>query len=311
MKIKINKLVTLLSIASTGLMLSAGHNLTLTHKANATEISATKDIRTQTLGIKNYKLESLDFISGNQAIIELNNNHANLNPNDWQEHKIVYKRIDQFNRATGAKTAFLSKSNIDSLSKGRVKQYINPSGWHPNLPDQQIYNRGHFIAYSLSKGIDKMGKYSPNLQRGDQNNRKNLFTQTDFSNKALQTIFEDKVRTALMQDKKVIYQAKPIFRGSELMARGVHLQAISTDKSLNFNVYIFNVQPGYKFDYQTGRVAADKDMYVSFNNQKFNNFDYYHAKVKQPNDQTFIHKISQSKIYIFFKEKLNALLQYN
>ena len=94
-------------------------------------------------------------------------------------------------------------------------------------------------------------------------------------------------------------------------ARGVHLQAISTDKSLNFNVYIFNVQPGYKFDYQTGRVAADKDMYVSFNNQKFNNFDYYHAKVKQPNDQTFIHKISHSKIYIFFKEKLNALLQYN
>lgn len=234
-----------------------------------------------------------------------------MNPNDWQEHKIVYKRIDQFNRATGAKTAFLSKSNIDSLSKGRVKQYINPSGWHPNLPDQKIYNRGHFIAYSLSKGMDKMGKYSPNLQRGDQNNRKNLFTQTDFSNKALQTIFEDKVRTALMQDKKVIYQAKPIFRGSELMARGVHLQAISTDKSLNFNVYIFNVQPGYKFDYQTGRVAADKDMYVSFNNQKFNNFDYYHAKVKQPNDQTFIHKISHSKIYIFFKEKLNALLQYN
>ena len=46
------------------------------------------------------------------------------------------------------------------------------------------------------------------------------------------------------------------------MARGVHLQAISTDGSLNFNVYIFNVQSGYQFDYATGSSKVDRSMTV-------------------------------------------------
>lgn len=65
--------------------------------------------------------------------------------------------------------------------------------------------------------------------------------------------------------QKVIYQATPIFRGTEKMARGVNLQAVSTDGMLNFNVYIFNVQPGYSFDYQNGRAYVNNSMKVRFN----------------------------------------------
>lgn len=81
------------------------------------------------------------------------------------------------------------------------------------------------------------------------------------------------MREALYQNKKVIYQVQPIFRGNELMARGVQLQAISTDGFLNFNVYIYNVQPGLKFNYENGKNVKNSDMKVpklasspSFNN---------------------------------------------
>lgn len=124
----------------------------------------------------------------------------------------------------------------------RVRQYIQPSGWHFNH-GKQIYNRGHLIAYSVSAEINQQGQYSPNEQSGDQNNPKNLFTQTAYTNQKIQTIYENKVRQALQQNKKVIYSATTIFRGTERMARGIDLQAITTDKTLNFNVYIFNVQP--------------------------------------------------------------------
>jgi hypothetical protein len=60
---------------------------------------------------------------------------------------------------------------------------------------------------------------------------------------------EQMVRTALAQNKKVIYQVTPIFRGNELMARGVWVQAISTDGSLKFNRYLWNVQNNIVFDY--------------------------------------------------------------
>lgn len=92
---------------------------------------------------------------------------------------------------------------------------------------------------------------------------KNLFSQTAYSNQKVQTIFESKVRQTLRQGKKVIYQATPIFKDTELMARGINLQAVSTDGSLDFNVYIFNVQPGYQFNYQNGRASKDNSVQVA------------------------------------------------
>ena len=47
------------------------------------------------------------------------------------------------------------------------------------------------------------------------------------------------------------------------MARGINLQAVSTDGSLDFNVYIFNVQPGYQFNYQNGRASKDNSVQVA------------------------------------------------
>ncbi|MFV4906410.1 DNA/RNA non-specific endonuclease, partial [Lactobacillus delbrueckii] len=209
------------------------------------------------------KLAQETFKSGGKGWHYVNNNHSTLVKSAWKVNRVIYSNLDSQNRTSSSNTAFLEKRNVanDSL---RVRQYVQPTGWHSNRQNgTQIYNRGHLIAYSVSAGIDQDGNYNPKNQSGDQNNPKNLFTQSAFSNQKIQTIFESKVRSALRSGKKVIYQATPIFRGRELMARGINLQAVSTDGSLDFNVYIYNVQPGYQFDYETGRAKIDRGMQVS------------------------------------------------
>lgn len=209
------------------------------------------------------KLANLDFKSGDKAYVYVNNNKSTLIKNAWKVNKVIYSNLDNLNRTSHSNTAFLEPRNVanDSL---RVRQFINPTAWHSNRENgTQIYNRGHLIAYSVSAGIDQDGNYNPDNQSGDQNNPKNLFTQTAFSNQKIQTIFEGKVRNALKQGNKVIFQATPIFRGNELMARGINLQAISLNNNLDFNVYIYNVQPDYVFDYNNGRAKIDRNMVVN------------------------------------------------
>lgn len=208
------------------------------------------------------QLAKLDFKSGDRAYIDVNHNKSTLIKNAWKVNKVIYSNLDSLNRTSHSNTAFLEKRNVanDSL---RVRQFVQPTGWHYNHRNgTQIYNRGHLIAYSISAGIDQDGNYNPNNQSGDQNNPKNLFTQSAYSNQKIQTIFESKVRRALRENKRVIYQATPIFRGNELMARGINLQAISTDGSLDFNVYLFNVQPGFVYNYNDGRAKIDRQMIV-------------------------------------------------
>ena len=51
----------------------------------------------------------------------------------------------------------------------------------------------------------------------------------------------------------VRYRVKPIFKGDELLARGVQMEAKSVgSNAVSFNVYVFNVQPGVVLNYSDG-----------------------------------------------------------
>lgn len=274
-KMRKNKVLVGLSLLALSLSLvgcrksSAGNN----QQAYMSAASNSKivDKNTNSGGSQNFggitnseysKLANETFKSGTYGYIEVNNGHSTLNPTSWQQNKVIYQKLDRYNRASSSNTAFLEKRNLanDSL---RVRQTVQPTGWHYNTRNgEQLYNRGHLIAYSVSAGIDQNGEYNPNNVSGDQNNPKNLFTQSAYSNQQLQTIYESKIRKALRANKKVIFQATPIFKGNEKMARGINLQAISTDKTLDFNVYIFNIQPNYAFDYATGGAKKDNSVQV-------------------------------------------------
>ncbi|TPR14983.1 DNA/RNA non-specific endonuclease [Apilactobacillus timberlakei] len=207
-------------------------------------------------------LTKKEYVSGNPAYITLQNNRSTL-LKEWKDNHVKYSDLDKYNRLSNSNVGYLEPRNLVKGSSLRTKQVFKPSGWHQKFVDgQPILNRGHAIAYSLSKGISVKGSYDPSLASGDQDNPKNLFTQTAFSNQKVQTIFESKVRQALHKGKRVIYEVTPAFKDNELMPRGVHLQAISMDSSLNFNVYIYNVQPNIKFDYKNGTSKIDRNMKV-------------------------------------------------
>jgi len=69
------------------------------------------------------------------------------------------------------------------------------------------------------------------------------------------TAYENPVASYLKSHPSdyVRYQVQPVFRGNELVARGVHMQAKSVNNTgISYNVYIFNIQAGVKINYSTG-----------------------------------------------------------
>lgn len=68
--------------------------------------------------------------------------------------------------------------------------------------------------------------------------------------------FEDQVADYVQETgHHVLYRVTPIFQGTELVARGVQMEAWSVEDEgtgVCFNVYCYNVQPGVEIDYATG-----------------------------------------------------------
>ena len=61
----------------------------------------------------------------------------------------------------------------------------------------------------------------------------------------------------------VMYRVTPDFRGSELVARGVLMEAQSVEdggSGLSFNVYCYNVQPGVTINYSDGSSFAGTEI---------------------------------------------------
>lgn len=201
------------------------------------------------------------------AAMVVNHNHSNLIHYHWKSDHIHFSHPDKYGRISYAATAYLAPANAtgDAL---RVPQKVKPVGWHQHkYKGDWLLNRGHLIAYSLTKDINFKGQYTPGRAVGNQNDHSNLFTETAFCNQQLQYAYETKIRIALEKGYHVIYQVRPIFYHHDLMARGVHLQAISTNHKLNFNVYLFNVQPGVAFNYKNGFLFPNSSMNFNLPNQ--------------------------------------------
>ena len=53
----------------------------------------------------------------------------------------------------------------------------------------------------------------------------------------------------------LLYRAVPIYHGSELVPRGVELEAVSMEdggEGLRLHVFVWNIQPGVTIDYRDG-----------------------------------------------------------
>ena len=135
----------------------------------------------------------------------------------------------------------------------REALYVNPTGWHnKRIKGGWLYNRSHLIGYQLT---------------GQNNNPKNLMTGTRSLNSPEMLKHENDIAYYLKQNPNnfIRYRVKPIYRGNELVARGVQMMAESLssngqpDHQVSFNVYIFNVETGVKINYSDGTSVVNNN----------------------------------------------------
>ena len=83
-----------------------------------------------------------------------------------------------------------------------------------------------------------------------------LDTETSFADMNVEGMlpFEIKVSDYVKKTgHHVLYKVVPVFRGNNLLAEGVWMQAMSVeDDEICFNVFCYNIQPGIEIDYANG-----------------------------------------------------------
>ena len=60
----------------------------------------------------------------------------------------------------------------------------------------------------------------------------------------------------------VLYRVTPLFEGNNLVATGIQIEAKSVEddgEGIEFNVFIYNVQPGITIDYATGDSSLNSE----------------------------------------------------
>lgn len=188
-------------------------------------------------------LNNLPAYSG-EAYVELNDNVPSFSKKDMTTKAFEkYSELDDLGRC-GVAYANVCRETMPTEERGNIGM-IKPSGWqtvkYDNVDGKYLYNRCHLIGYQLT---------------AENANEKNLITGTRYLNIEGMLPFENMVADYIDEtDNHVLYRVTPIFRGYNLLASGVQMEAYSVEdkgKGVSFNVYCYNVQPGVTIDYTNG-----------------------------------------------------------
>ena len=176
--------------------------------------------------------------------VEINGNKAEFSDEDKKRTDAfeLYTDLDELGRC-GAAYANICKELMPTEKRGSIGM-IKPSGWqlakYDSVDGKYLYNRSHLIGFQLA---------------GENANEKNLITGTRYFNVVGMLPFENEVAEYVKEtNNHVLYRVTPFFKDTELVARGVKIEAYSVEDSggIEFNVFVYNVQPDITTNYQDG-----------------------------------------------------------
>ena len=196
-------------------------------------------------------LESIPPYAG-EPFVALNDNVPNFS--EAEQNAVgteQYSELDPLGRC-GAAFACCGREIMPKQGekRGSISQ-IKPSGWvqafYENVSGKALYNRCHLIGWQLS---------------AENDNRGNLITGTRYLNEDGMLPFENMIADYIKEtNHHVAYRVTPIFKGKNLVASGVQMEALSVEDNgdgICFNVYCYNVQPDIHINYKTGESSAEK-----------------------------------------------------
>jgi len=186
-------------------------------------------------------LSSVGTYAGN-AYVVLNGNNPNFTQVSTKSFE-QYANLDSLGRC-GIAYACVGKDIMPTEERGAIGS-VKPTGWHTIKYDivdgKYLYNRCHLIGYQLT---------------GENANEKNLITGTRYMNVDGMLPFENMVADYVQESgNHVMYRVTPHFKGNNLLASGVQMEAYSVEdngEGVCFNVYVYNAQPGITIDYANG-----------------------------------------------------------
>lgn len=148
-------------------------------------------------------------------------------------------------------SAAKEKITLNNLPDYSGEAYVELNDNVPDFSKKDMTSKA-FEKYSELDDLGRCGVAYAN----ENANEKNLITGTRYLNVKGMLPFENLVADYVEEtDNHVLYRVTPIFKGDNLLASGVQMEACSVEdkgKGVSFNVFCYNVQPGITIDYTNG-----------------------------------------------------------
>lgn len=227
------------ALPATGCSISIGDS----SAGNGSSISSTDDGYGE--GAQSAQATIADIPAYTGALcIDINHGEPGFTAQDEARGTFMQFSDLDFEGRCGTAFARIGPDTISNEKRGDISQ-VHPSGWvqrkYSFVDDGMLYNRSHLIAHQLC---------------GENANEKNLITGTRTFNAVGMLYYEELVGDYVRSTgNHVLYRVTPLFAANDLVARGVQMEAKSLEdngEAVQFNVFVYNVEPGVAIDYMTG-----------------------------------------------------------